>query len=135
MKTNNKLYCTGCNKVIKHTPKLSAVMSGSMVCTKCSKMNGFCTLIKIGDELFEKHSADICWVEFENGRGKSMHEKPQIGYSLMMSPFNDSFTWMTTSVTEIIEETNNFIHFKTENSEYKLYINREVIKVFVDKKD
>jgi hypothetical protein len=53
-----------------------------------------------------------------------MHEKPQIGYSLMMSPFNDSFTWMTTSVTEIIEETNNFVHFKTENNEYKLYNNQ-----------
>jgi len=41
-----------------------------------------------------------------------------------MSPFNDSFTWMTTSVTEIIEETNNFVHFKTENNEYKLYNNQ-----------
>ena len=123
MKNNNKLYCTDCKKVTKHRPKLSALMGGSMVCGKCSKMNGFCTLIKVGDEHFEKHSRDIRWVEFEDGVGKGLHEKPMIGYSLMMSPFGLSFTWMTTSLTEIIEESENYIHFKTENSEYKLYYN------------
>jgi hypothetical protein len=102
-------------------------MGGSMVCGKCSKMNGFCTLIKVGDEDFEKHSKDIRWVEFEDGVGKALHEKPMVGYSLMMSPFGLSFTWMTTSLTEIIEERENYIHFKTENSEYKLYYNPQDI--------
>jgi hypothetical protein len=123
MKNKNKLYCTDCKKVTKHRPKLSALMGGSMVCDKCSKMNGFCTLIKVGDDQFEKHSRDIRWVEFEDGRGKGLHTEPKIGYSLMMSPFGLSFTWMTTSVTEIIEESDNYIHFKTENSEYKLHYN------------
>ena len=127
MKNNNKLYCTDCKKVTKHLPKLSALMGGSMVCGKCSKMNGFCTLIKVGDEDFEKHSKDIRWVEFEDGVGKALHEKPMVGYSLMMSPFGLSFTWMTTSLTEIIEERENYIHFKTENSEYKLYYNPQDI--------
>jgi hypothetical protein len=45
----------------------------------------------------------------------------------MMSPFGLSFTWMTTSLTEIIEERENYIHFKTENSEYKLYYNPQDI--------
>ena len=127
---NSKLYCTGCKKLTKHTPKLSAIMGGSMVCTKCSKMNGFCTLVKVGDEFFEKHSKAITWIEFENGRGKAMHDKPQIGYSLMMSPFNDMFTWMTTIITEIIEESDNYVHFKTENSEYKLYNNSDLSKKY-----
>ena len=127
MKNNNKLYCTDCKKVTKHLPKLSALMGGSMVCGKCSKMNGFCTLIKVGDEHFEKHSKDIRWVEFEDGVGKALHENPMVGYSLMMSPFGLSFTWMTTSLTEIIEERENYIHFKTENSEYKLYYNPQDI--------
>ena len=131
MKSNSKLYCTDCKNLTKHTPKLSAIMDGSMVCTKCSKMNGFCTLVKVGDEFFEKQSKAIKWIEFENGRGKAMHDKPQIGYSLMMSPFNDFFTWMTTSITEIIEVSEHSCNFKTENSEYKLYHNSELAKEYL----
>ena len=129
MKNNNKLYCTDCKKLTKHTPKLSALMDGYMVCGKCSKMNGFCTLIKVGDESFQKHSRDVRWVEFDEiGRAKGLHEKPMVGYSLMMSPFGLSFTWMTTIVTEIIEEYDNYVHFKTENSEYKLYYNPQDVQ-------
>ena len=129
MKNNNKLYCTDCKKLTKHTPKLSALMDGCMVCGKCSKMNGFCTLIKVGDESFQKHSRDVRWVEFDEiGRAKGLHEKPTVGYSLIMSPFGLSFTWMTTIVTEIIEEYDNYVHFKTENSEYKLHYNRQHVQ-------
>jgi hypothetical protein len=121
---NDKLYCTDCKKLTKHRHKLSAVMSGHMVCSKCSKMNGFCVLLKVGDDNFQKHSRDIAWVEFDvNSRGKGLHNKPMIGYSLIMSPFNVSFTWMTTVVTDVIEESDNYVHFKTQNSEYKLYYN------------
>jgi hypothetical protein len=126
---NNKLYCTDCKKLTKHTPKLSALMDGYMVCGKCSKMNGFCTLIKVGDESFQKHSRDVRWVEFdEDSKGKSLHEKPMVGYSLIMSPFSFTFTWMTTTIVEIIEESNNYLHFKTENSEYKLYYNPQDVQ-------
>ena len=121
--SKGELYCTDCKKVTKHNQKLSAVMSGYMVCDKCSKMNGFCSLLKVGDEQFQKHSRDVRWVEFEDGLGKEVHTEPKIGYSLIMSPFGLSFTWMTTSVTEIIEERKNYVHFKTENSEYKLHYN------------
>ena len=115
MKNNNKLYCTDCKKLTKHTPKLSALMDGYMVCGECSKMNGF--------------SRDVRWVEFDEiGSGKGLHEKPMVGYSLMMSPFGLSFTWMTTIVTEIIEEYDNYVHFKTENSEYKLYYNPQDVQ-------
>lgn len=132
MKNSDKLYCTECKKLTKHTPKLSAIMAGYMVCGKCSKMNGFCSLIKIGQDNFEKHSKNIRWVEFdETARGKALHDNISIGYSLMMSPFNDSFTWMTTPVTEIIEARDNYIHFKTENSEYVLHYNPEIYNKFV----
>ena len=129
MKKNDKLYCTDCKEVLKHTPKLSAFMDGYMVCGKCSKMNGFCSLIKVGDEHFQKHSRDVRWVEFDEiGRGKGLHEKPMVGYSLIMSPFGLSFTWMTTTIVEIIEESDNYLHFKTENSEYKLYYNPQDVQ-------
>ena len=38
-----------------------------------------------------------------------------------MSPFNNFFTWMTTDITEIVEEQEDYIKFKTQNSNYTLW--------------
>ena len=68
-----------------------------------------------------KESNEITWLEFdENGRGKERHNEPAIGRSLIMSPFNDFFTWQTTSITEIVEQIDDYVEFKTKNSNYKL---------------
>jgi hypothetical protein len=37
-----------------------------------------------------------------------------------MSPFNAFFTWQTTDITEIVEERDEYIKFKTKNSVYEL---------------
>jgi hypothetical protein len=69
-----------------------------------------------------KQSIDVMWIEFnEEGRGKSKHEEPAIGRSLIMSPFNEYFTWQTTTITEIVEQRDNYIKFKTMNSNYELF--------------
>jgi hypothetical protein len=69
-----------------------------------------------------KQSKDIKWLEWnEQGRVKEDHNKPAIGRSLLMSPFNDFFTWMTTDITEIVEEREDYIKFKTSNSIYELW--------------
>jgi hypothetical protein len=129
--SQNNLYCTNCSKHTPHNPKLSALIDGCLVCDKCSKMNGFCSLIKIGDDNFEKHSKNVKWIEFEGDFGKNLHDKPKIGFSLIMSPFNPfSFTWMTSEITEIIEINDDFTHFKTKNSEYKLYSNPKLIEKY-----
>lgn len=71
-----------------------------------------------GDGL-NKVSSEIGWIEFdETGRGKELHKHPAIGRSLIMSPFNDFYTWQTTVVTEILEESEDLIRFKTKNSTY-----------------
>ena len=68
-----------------------------------------------------KHSVDVIWIEFnENGTFKAKHEDFAIGRSLLMSPFNDFFTWQTTQVTEITEQSADLIVFKTQNSNYTL---------------
>ena len=68
-----------------------------------------------------KESNDITWLEWsEDGRGKTRHNEPGIGRSLIMSPFNDFFTWQTSSITEIVEQTDDYVEFKTSNSSYKL---------------
>lgn len=73
-----------------------------------------------GDGLV-RESNDVLWLEFdENGRGKKRHSEPAIGRSLIMSPFNDFFTWQTTTVTEIVEQREGYVEFRTRNSNYKL---------------
>ena len=67
-------------------------------------------------------SKEVMWLEWnEEGRFKAKHDKPAVGYSLIMSPFNQFFTWQTTSVTEIVEERDDYIKFHTRNSTYELF--------------
>jgi len=69
-----------------------------------------------------KQSSEVMWVEFnKEGTFKSKHDKPAIGRSLIMSPFNEFFTWQTTTITEIVEERKDYIKFKTQNSNYELW--------------
>ena len=67
-------------------------------------------------------SKDIIWLEWnEDGKFKAKHNNIAIGRSLLMSPFNDFFTWQTTDVTEIIEQREDYIKFNTKNSTYELH--------------
>lgn len=69
-----------------------------------------------------KQSNDITWIEWnENGTFKEQFKEIAIDRSLIMSPFNQSFTWQTTNVTEIIEHREDYIKFKTKNSNYELF--------------
>ena len=62
------------------------------------------------------------WIEWnEEGRFKADHKEPAVGRALLMSPFNDFFTWMTTDVTEILENQEDYVKFKTRNSNYELW--------------
>jgi hypothetical protein len=67
-------------------------------------------------------SKEIIWLEFdEEGKFKADHKEPAVGRALLMSPFNDFFTWMTTDVTEIVEQREDYIKFNTRNSVYELF--------------
>ena len=69
-----------------------------------------------------KHSVDVIWIEFnENGTFKAKYDEPAVDRSLIMSPFNQFFTWQTTPITEIVEEKDDYIKFKTQNSNYELW--------------
>ena len=78
-------------------------------------------LVRERDKLV-KESARIMWLEWnEDGTFKDKYVFPTIGRSLIMSPFNDFFTWQTTPVTEIVEQREDYIKFKTKNSNYELF--------------
>jgi len=78
-------------------------------------------LVRERDGLINQ-SKDIKWLEWnEEGRFKAEYKEPAVGRSLIMSPFNQFFTWQTTSITEIVEEQEDYIKFKTRNSNYELF--------------
>ena len=79
-------------------------------------------LVRERDNL-TKTSVGVKWLEFgEDGRYKADYPEVAVGRSLLMSPFGPSFTWQTTPVTEIVEQRDDYIKFKTENSNYELFI-------------
>ena len=78
-------------------------------------------LVRERDGLINQSKA-IKWLEWnEEGRFKARHDEPAIGLSLIMSPFNQFFSWQTTPVTEIVEQREDYIKFNTLNSVYELW--------------
>ena len=65
----------------------------------------------------------IKWIEWnEDKTFHSSHDEPRLGRSLILDPHSISYTWMTTVVTEIIEQREDYIKFRTSNSVYELFI-------------
>jgi hypothetical protein len=76
----------------------------------------------VRDDGLTKQSTMITWIEWNNdGRYKDRHDTPDTGRSLLMSPFTPFFTWQTTAVTELVEVREDYIKFKTKNSNYELF--------------
>ena len=69
------------------------------------------------------HAREMGWIEWnDDGTFKEKHDEPAIGRSCILEPQRISFTWLTTSVTEIIEQRDDYIKFNTRNSVYELFI-------------
>ena len=88
------------------------------------------TLVKVhpdGREEFKEGGARVEAIKLtEDGKSTEIggHE-PIVGYALLVGSitarsYSDSDYWLTTKITEIVEQTNEHILFKTENSTYKL---------------
>ena len=77
-------------------------------------------LVRERDKL-TKQSERILWLAWnDDGRFKEKYDEPSVGLSLIMSPFNEFFTWQTTPITEIVEQRDGYIKFNTKNSVYTL---------------
>jgi hypothetical protein len=77
------------------------------------------TLKRLNDGL-TKTGYKVQYMEWnEDGTAKDSHDDIQIGRSLILDPrFN--YTWLTTTITEIISQSEDCIKFQTENSLYEL---------------
>ena len=68
------------------------------------------------------HAREIGWIEWnENGTFKEQFDDVAVGRSLILDPQRLSYTWLTTTVTEIIEQQDDYIKFNTNNSVYELF--------------
>jgi hypothetical protein len=66
----------------------------------------------------------VGWIEWnEDGTFKKLHDEAAVGRSLILDPQRRSYTWMTTTVTEILEQKEKYIKFATTNSTYELWQN------------
>jgi len=78
-------------------------------------------LVRERDNL-TKISRAVIWIEWnKDSTFKDQFEEIGLNRSLVMSPFDDSFTWQTTPVTEILEQREDYFKFKTGNSNYELF--------------
>ncbi len=121
------MICGAQKKILLKTTKDGLVIDEEFQKNMGMSINPEWKLVRERDGLI-KRSSDVKWLEFnEDGSFKSDHVLPKKGLSLIMSPFNQFFTWQTTSITEILEENETYIKFKTENSNYELFkiINNE----------
>ena len=68
------------------------------------------------------YGREMGWIEWgEDSRFKEKYDEPAVGRSCILDPHRISFTWLTTSITEIVEEREDYIKFNTRNSVYELW--------------
>lgn len=77
------------------------------------------TLKRLDDGL-TKRGNTVQYIEWNEDRSsREVHDEAKVGCSLMLDP-RMNFTWMTTTIVEIVQQEDKYIHFKTENSTYEL---------------
>jgi len=82
------------------------------------------TLKRLNDGL-TRTAYQVQYVEWnEDKTAKQSHDDAQIGRSLILDPrFN--YTWLTTAITEIVDQKEGYIKFQTKNSTYELITTKQ----------
>lgn len=82
------------------------------------------TLKRLNDGL-TKTGSRVLYIEYdgESGENNKSYDNIKVGCSLMLEP-RMQFTWLTTTITEIIEQREGYIKFQTKNSTYELIENK-----------
>lgn len=82
-------------------------------------------LTKTDDPYFKKESKKVKWIQWVDGRGDSLHDEPEIERSLIMSPFNEFHTWLTSTIKEFTKISDEEYEFTTKNSSYNLKLKKQ----------
>lgn len=77
-------------------------------------------ILKRLDDGLTKTGSRVQYIEWgETTEDNTTHDDIKVGRSLMLEP-RMQFTWLTTTITEIIEQRPGYIKFQTKNSTYEL---------------
>ena len=78
------------------------------------------TLKRLNDGL-TKTGSKVLYIEYdgESGENNKSYDDAKVGRSLMLEP-RMQFTWLTTTITEIVEQREGYVKFQTQNSTYEL---------------
>ncbi len=82
------------------------------------------SLVRISDRAGDSGRMSNCIAWNEDGTFKEIvGDRPQVGCSMQVGSalartYDAQDWWMTTVITEILEETETKVRFRTENSEY-----------------
>jgi hypothetical protein len=111
--------CHKCNKIITEG------MTDDLYCEEhggTPKFKFKYKVTRVGDGT-TKNGDKIDWVEWNDDRTfNSRHDVISLGRSLVLDFHYGTFKWMTTPVTEILENKENYIKFNTQNSTYEIHI-------------
>lgn len=70
-----------------------------------------------------RYGHTVWWIEWNSdGTYKKHYISPGLNRSLILDQHMGTYTWMTTTITKIVEEREDYVKFKTENSVYELFI-------------
>lgn len=110
-----KIITTGLTEDLFCEDHISSVESPGAPNAKKYTLTRHDGLVKTGER--------IGWITWnEDGSGRELKDKPEIGSSLVLDLTGLSWQWMTTAVTEIISQTDTEIKFDTKNSNYTLTV-------------
>ena len=78
------------------------------------------TLKRLNDGL-TKTGSKVQYVEWDENTSEYnlLHDDIKVNRSLILNP-GTNFTWLTTIITEIVEQKPGYIKFQTKNSTYEL---------------
>jgi hypothetical protein len=109
--------CNECRKIIIEG------MTDDLYCEEHGGVPSFkYKVIRLGDRA-TKIGNKIDWVEWNEDRTyKDRFDIIELGRSLVLDFHYGTFKWMTTPVTEILENKENYIKFNTQNSTYEIII-------------
>jgi hypothetical protein len=79
-------------------------------------------LVRLNDGLTNT-AQRVAFIEWNtDGTFYSSHDDIQVGRSIILDPMNHNYTWLTTEITEIVEQKADYVKLQTKNSTYELHI-------------
>ena len=122
-KFNGSIGATICNKCRKI---ITEGMTDHLYCEECdptSTENFPYTLVR--SDGLQRRGFHLVFVEWnDDSTFKEGHDEPAVGRSVLLDGNRFNYTWMTTTIKKIVELSENYIKFETENSIYELFINK-----------